>query len=469
MTDTAEAAKSSTATAVEEEPKAKAAEAPSTEDKKDTGAEDKKKKEEAEEGGGKKEEESAKEEMRAVVLHGFGGLKSVKIVKRPQPALADGEVLIRVQLCGVNFQDLMVRQGVTEAPPKTPFVLGFECAGVVEAIADDVEDFKVGSRVVAIADHRAWAELVPVPSKFVYAVPDNMPLQEAAAITLSYAVAYILVHELAAIAPGQTILLHSAGGAVGQAVCALCRHAGNVTVIGVASKCKHDDIRSSVTHLIERGQDVPSEVRKLCPEGVDVVLDCQGGEECNRGYSILKPFGRYVLFGSSNIVTGETKSFFSVAKSWWQVDKVSPLRLHDDNKSIMGFNFRRFLHHQGGEEHVKRVLESVYELWKEGVAKPNIDSTFALEDVTEAMAKMHERRNVGKLLLDLSMEAKPKPTTPAKTKKEDKKETKEEAKDEKKENEKKDNDKKENEKKENEKKEEAAKEDTKEAKAAEEK
>lgn len=384
-----------------------------------------------EEGGqdaGKAGEPEPPKEMRAVILNGFGGLKSVKIVRRPEPALADGEVLIRVQLCGVSFQDVMVRQGVTEAPPKTPFILGFECAGVVAAVADDVENFKVGDRVVALPDHRAWAELVPVPSKYVYQVPEPMPLQEAAAVTLSYTVAYLLVHDLANIMPGHTVLLHSAGGAVGQAVCALLQDIKGVTVVGIASKNKHEDIKASVTHLIDRAGDIHAEVRKVCPDGVDVVLDSQGGEECNRGYTLLKPLGRYILFGSSSIVTGETKSILSVVKSWWQVDKVSPLRLYEDNRGIIGFNLRRLLHHQsGGHEKVRKVVDMVYKLWQSGVAKAHIDSTYALEDVTDAMTKMHDRKNVGKLLLDLSMDPRPRPTTPAKTKKEEKKDDKENA------------------------------------------
>ncbi|WP_235243593.1 zinc-binding dehydrogenase, partial [Escherichia coli] len=146
---------------------------------------------------------------------------------------------------------------------------------------------------------------------------------------------------------------------------------------------------------------------------VDVVLDCQGGDECNKGYSLLKPLGRYILYGPSSIVTGETKSILSVIKSWRQVEKVAPLRLYEDNKAIFGFNLRRLLHCQSnGHEKVRSVVEEVYKLWQAGVVKAHIDSTYALEDVTDAMMKMHERRNVGKLLLDLSMEPKTNPTTP---------------------------------------------------------
>ncbi|MCP6199226.1 zinc-binding dehydrogenase, partial [Klebsiella pneumoniae] len=76
----------------------------------------------------------------------------------------------------------------------------------------------------------------------------------------------------------------------------------NVTVFGVCSKSKHEALKTNnnnIDHLLERGSDYTSEVRKVTPDGVDIVLDCLCGEECNRGYSLLKPMGRYILYGSS--------------------------------------------------------------------------------------------------------------------------------------------------------------------------
>lgn len=140
---------------------------------------------------------------------------------------------------------------------------------------------------------------------------------------------------------------------------------------------------------------------------------------------------------------------------WWQVDKVSPIKLFDDNKSLAGFNLRHLLFQQGKTEYIHRAMEKVFALWSEGKIKPVVDSTWALEDVAEAMQKMHDRKNVGKIVMDPSMEPKPKPATPAKGKnKEDKKkqsstEEKEKDKDSKKdENEKKEEDKKEEKKEE---------------------
>lgn len=376
-----------------------------------------------EQDGAPKTEESAEKtpeeppkEMRAVVLTGFGGLKSLKVLKKPEPTVGEGEVLIRVKACGLNFQDLMVRQGVIDSLPKTPFILGFECAGEIEQVGEGVEKVSVGDRVVALPEFRAWAELVTVPVQYVFPIPADLSFHDAAALTMNYIVAYILLFELGGLTPGKSVLVHSAGGGVGQAVAQLSKTVDNVTIIGVASKNKHEAIKSTIDHLLERGTDYASEVRKLSPDGVDIVLDCLCGEECNRGYSLLKPMGKYVLYGSANVVTGETKSIFSAARSWWQVDKVSPIKLFDENKTLSGLNLRHLLHQQNGAPYVAKIFDKVIGLWKEGKIKPVVDSTYALEDLPEAMQLMHDRKNVGKIVLDPSREPKPKPATPAKGK-----------------------------------------------------
>ncbi|KAF3429681.1 hypothetical protein E2986_02189 [Frieseomelitta varia] len=326
-------------------------------------------------------------------------------------------------LHGLNFQDLMARQGAIDSPPKTPFIMGSECAGDIEQVGEGVENFKVGDRVVALPDHKAWAELVSVPATSVFALPAGMSYLDAAAITMNYTVAYILLFELANLTPGKSLLLHSAGGGVGQAVVQLAKTVKDVTIFGVCSKSKHEALKAAGTidHLLERGTDYSNEVRKISPEGVDIVLDCLCGEECNKGYALLKPMGKYILYGSSNVVTGETKSFFSAARSWWQVDKVSPIKLFDENKTLSGLNLRHLMYQHGSHAFVRRAVERVFTLWNDGKIKPMVDSTWALEDVPEAMQKMHDRKNIGKIVLDPSLEPKPKPATPAKGKTKDKK------------------------------------------------
>ncbi|XP_041376044.1 synaptic vesicle membrane protein VAT-1 homolog-like [Gigantopelta aegis] len=347
-------------------------------------------------------------EMKSVVLTGFGGVKMVKVLQKPEPTAKEGEVLVRVKACGVNFPDLMVRQGVMDHPPKTPVIMGFECSGIVEAVGENTTGFSVGDRVIGFTNYGAWAELAAIPSNHVFKMPDNMSFQDGAALVMNYVTAYVLLFDLANLRKGHSVLVHSVGGGVGHAITQLCKTVEDVTVFGTASSHKHDAIKANVSHLFDHSTDYAQEIRKINSEGVDIVLDCLCAEDTNRGINLIKPMGKYLLYGSSNIVTGETKSFFSFAKSWWQVDKVSPIKLFDENKMIGGFQLRRLVFNQGQHTYVRDIVNKLFALYNSAKINPTVDSVWAFEDVGEAMQKIHDRKNIGKLILDPTAQPKPK-------------------------------------------------------------
>ncbi|KAM9817407.1 synaptic vesicle membrane protein VAT-1 homolog-like [Neosynchiropus ocellatus] len=340
-------------------------------------------------------------EMRVVMLAGFGGLNKLRVSKKAMPEPQEGEVKIHVKACGLNFLDLMVRQGTIDCPPKPPLVPGFECSGIVEAVGEHTKGFEIGDRVVAFSNYNAWAEVVCTPAEFVYKIPEEMTFAEAAGFALNFVAAYMMLFEVARLQRGMSVLVHSAGGAVGQAVAQLCSTVPDVTVFGIASGFKHTAIRDSVTHLFDRNIDYVQEVKKISPEGVDIVLDCLCGENTGKSLCLLKPLGTYVLYGASNMVTGETKSFFSFAKSWWQVEKVNPIKLYEENKTIAGFSLLNLLFKQNKCGLVKSVMDKLLSLYKEEKIHPVVDSLWALEEVKEAMQRIHDRGNIGKLILDI--------------------------------------------------------------------
>ncbi|XP_076012157.1 synaptic vesicle membrane protein VAT-1 homolog-like [Genypterus blacodes] len=340
-------------------------------------------------------------EMRAVILAGFGGLNKLRVARKAMPEPREGEVKIRVKACGLNFLDLMVRQGTIDNPPKPPIVPGFECCGIVESVSENTPGFEIGDRVMAFVNYNAWAEVVCTPADFVYKMPDEMSFTEAAAFSLNFLTAYMMLFEVANLREGMSVLVHSAGGAVGQAVAQLCSTVPNVTVFGIASCFKHAAIRDSVTHLFDRTVDYIQEVRKISPEGVDIVLDCLCGENTGKSLGLLKPLGTYILYGASNMVTGETKSFFSFAKSWWQVEKVNPIKLYEENKVIAGFSLLNLLFRQGKCSLVKATMDKLLSLYEQKKIRPVVDSLWALEEVKEAMQRVHDRGNIGKLILDV--------------------------------------------------------------------
>lgn len=295
----------------------------------------------------------------------------------------------------------MVRQGSIDNPPKLPIVPGFECSGIVESVGENTAGFEIGDRVMAFVNYNAWAEVVCTPADFVYKMPEEMSFAEAAAFSLNFVAAYMMLFEVANLREGMSVLVHSAGGGVGQAVAQLCSTVPNVTVFGIASCSKHAAIRDSVTHLFDRNVDYMQEVQKISPEGVDIVLDCLCGENTAKGLTLLRPLGTYILYGASNMVTGETKSFFSFAKSWWQVEKVNPIKLYEENKVIAGFSLLNLLFKHGKCNLVKSVMDKLLCLFDQKKIKPVVDSLWALEEVKEAMQRIHDRGNVGKLILDV--------------------------------------------------------------------
>ncbi|XP_034046463.1 synaptic vesicle membrane protein VAT-1 homolog-like [Thalassophryne amazonica] len=340
-------------------------------------------------------------DMRAVTLSGFGGLSKLRVTKKAMPEPQGGEVKIRVKACGMNFLDLMVRQGTIDNPPKPPLVPGFECSGIIESVGENTKEFEIGDRVMAFVNYNAWAEVVCTPVEFVYKMPEEMSFAEAAGFSLNFVAAYMMLFEVANLREGMSVVVHSAGGGVGQAVAQLCSTVPGVTVYGIASCFKHAAIRDSVTHLFDRNADYIQEIKKISPDGVDIVLDCLCGETTGKGLSLLKPLGTYILYGASNMVTGETKSFFSFAKSWWQVEKVNPIKLYEENKVIAGFSLLNLLFKQGRGSLVKLVMDKLLSLYKQKKIKPVVDSLWALEEVKEAMQRIHDRGNIGKLILDV--------------------------------------------------------------------
>ncbi|XP_022082199.1 synaptic vesicle membrane protein VAT-1 homolog-like isoform X2 [Acanthaster planci] len=350
-------------------------------------------------------------EMRAVVLQSFGGVNRLKVMKKSIPVPKDGEVLVRVKACGLNFLDLMMRQGSVDDCPRTPFILGTECSGYIEALGTGVENFKVGDRVVAFQRSGTFAEAIAVPAKYVYEMPNKMTYEEGAALGVCYAAAYMMLYEVANLTKGKTVLVHSAGGGVGIAVAQLCKMVDEIKIFGTASTGKHEVIKDKFDHLFDRSAcDYVEAIKKLEPKGIDIVLDCLCGEDTNKGYDLLKPMGKYVLYGIANVVTGETRSFFSYARTWWNVDSVKPGKLWDENKSMSGFQFYHYLFNQGGEERVNIVMNEIFKLHTVNILNPVIDSTYAFEEVGEAMLKMHDRKNIGKILIIPEQEPKPKPT-----------------------------------------------------------
>jgi NADPH:quinone reductase-like Zn-dependent oxidoreductase len=310
-----------------------------------------------------------------------------------------GEVRIRVKACGVNFADVLARLGLYPDAPKLPAVVGYEVAGLIDAVGEGVQR-AVGERVFAITRFGGYSDVVCVPSLAAVPLPESMSYEEGAALPVNYLTAYEMLIQMGSLKHGEHVLIHSAGGGVGLAAIDLCNIIG-AEIYGTASAGKHAMLKSrGVKYTIDyRTQDYEAEVKRLTKgHGVHIVLDPLGGENWKRGYRCLAPTGRLVIFGISDAVAGKSRSILSILQTLLHtpVFSFTPLRLMSDNKAIIGVN----LGHLWDEfELLGTWLRQVLAWYREGKIHPTIAATFPLAQAASAHHYIQDRKNIGKVVL----------------------------------------------------------------------
>src|SRR4051794_35707497 len=248
--------------------------------------------------------------MRAVWITKAGGPEVLAVRECPVPQPGRGEVRIAVRAAGLNFAEIMARQGLYPDAPRPPCVVGYETAGVVDALGEGVREFSVGTRVLALTRFGGHADTVCVPVPQVRAMPDGMTFEEGAALPVVYVTAYHLLFRVGWLRPGASVLIHMAAGGVGLAALQLCRTVPGVVTFGTASAAKHALLRDyGCRYPIDyRAVDYAAEVRKITNgKGVDLVLDPLGGEDWKKGYDLLRPAGMLCAFGFANMASGEKR------------------------------------------------------------------------------------------------------------------------------------------------------------------
>src|SRR5690349_16952557 len=225
--------------------------------------------------------------MKAIWITKYGGPEVLAVRDGPDPEPGPGEVRVRVRAAGLNFADIMARLGLYPDAPKPPCVVGYEAAGVVDALGSGVAGPPVGARVLALSRFGGQADVICIPAAHAVPMPAAMSFEEAAALPVNYITAYHALFRVAALRPGEKVLVHMAAGGVGIAALQLCRTVEGVETFGTASASKHGALRDEGCHhpIDYRTRDYEAEVRGLTGgRGVDVVLDPLGGRDWRKGY-----------------------------------------------------------------------------------------------------------------------------------------------------------------------------------------
>ncbi|WP_137287033.1 quinone oxidoreductase family protein [Halorussus salinisoli] len=322
--------------------------------------------------------------MRTVQVTEFGdsGVLDVTDAEKPDPG--PGEVRIEVEAAGVNFADVMQRQGNYVGGPEPTYVPGMEVAGTVDAAGEGVER-EEGSRVVAMTGRGGYAEYALADADSLFEVPEAMSFAEAAGFPVQFLTAHAVLHEWGGLEAGERVLIHAAAGGVGTAAVQLASAAG-AEVFGTASTDEKLELaeRLGCDHPINYVEEDFREVvaEETDEEGVDLVLDGVGGETFARSLDVLSHFGRVVAYGAASGEPGE----------------VDTTRLLFENKSVIGFHLGNSL-----QRNPQRILQSVPELQQmlaDGDLEVVVGQRFDLEDAADAHAAIENRETVGKVVLE---------------------------------------------------------------------
>ena len=319
---------------------------------------------------------------RQVEVSTLGGPEVLEIVDREVGTPGPGQVRIAVQAIGVNFIDVYFRTGLYPRP--LPFASGLEGAGEVLEVGPDADAFRVGQHVAWASVPGSYATEILAAAENLFAVPDSVPSDVAAAAMLQGMTAHYLIHGCRSTEPGDTALVHAAAGGVGLLLCQMLRNVG-ARVIGTCStEEKAVLVREAGAEEVIRydQEDFPSRTRAWTDgRGVDVVYDSVGQSTFEGSLASLRPRGLLCLYGQSS---GPVPPF--------DLGRLNGLgSLMVTRPSLAHFTASR----AEFEERAGAVLQAV----RSGALDIRIGARFPLQEAAEAHRALEGRRTTGKVLL----------------------------------------------------------------------
>lgn len=297
----------------------------------------------------------------------------------PSPTCDVGQVRIRVAAAGLNRADLLQKAGHYPPPPGASQVLGLECSGVISEVGAG-SSWQVGDRVCALLAGGGMAEEVVVDGRHVLPVPEGLSLAEAAALPEVYSTAWLNLFQLAALKPGEKVLLHAGASGVGSAAIQLCKAFGNPCWVSVGSA----DRLSYCEALGAQGGVVRTDglesLNDFAP--FDVILDPVGANYAKLNMKLLSVDGRWVLIG----LMGGRSTELDLAQMLGKRIQLlgSTLRSRDDQ-------FKADL--------ISELGQQVWPLFTDKRLSPQLARTFAIKDAEAAFAELATNKVSGKLVL----------------------------------------------------------------------
>lgn len=336
--------------------------------------------------------------MKAIVNTRAGTSSTLEVQEWPELSADNDQIRINVKACGLNFADILAREGLYQDAPPFPMVMGYEVSGVIDRVGINVDASLIGKEVIALTRFSGQAEQVLVKPDQIVFKPEKLSFEQAAAIPVNYLTAWMLLVEMGSLKATDTILIHNAGGGVGIAALDIARHIGART-LGTASSGKHD-------FLLKRGLDVAIDYRNsdwvsgvmkaTDQKGVELIIDPLGGKNWKKSYRVLRASGRLGMFGVSEVTDSGLFGKLRLLSLLKNMPIFNPISLMNENKAVFGVNMGRLWHEP---EKVSAWLSKLVEGVESGWLVPHVDRIFTFKEVKQAHDFLENRQNIGKVIL----------------------------------------------------------------------
>lgn len=337
--------------------------------------------------------------MQRVLVRRPGGHEALEPVEEADPAPGPGQYRVRVKAAGVNYADVIVREGWYEAARGLyPLAPGFEFAGVIDGAGPGAEGFRDGDRVFGFTRFGGYSSVQIAEPARLRRMPEGWDFAECAALPAVQFTAYHALFHVAKVAKGETILVHSAAGGVGTALLQQARIAGLRSVAVVGSAAKVATAREfGADAVVVRGPDLWSDVDRAAPEGLDAVFDANGVTTPRPGYERLRPGGRLVVYGFAEMMPrGGRPSWPRLAWNWLRIPRFSPLDMTGKNRAVMGFNV---VYLTERAELAREGFDAIAGWAADGRLRRPLVTSFPAAAAADAHRALESGTTVGKLVL----------------------------------------------------------------------
>ena len=324
--------------------------------------------------------------MYSIVANKYGDPDILEYVKSDSQDIDDKSVKIKVNACGVNFADILTIKGRYQERPRPPFSPGLEISGKIIGIGKNVTEHKVGDLVMSIMKYGGYKSEVVVSSENTYKAPLNMPLDIVAGFPVTYGTAYSALVTSAKIKKGETCLILGATGGVGIAAVEIAKALGSKVIAcgGSDNKLKSCTSKGADYVINYKENILRNELTKLNIKEIDVVIDMIGGQYALDSVKSLKWNGRFVVVGFAS----------------GNIPNIPANRLLLKNASAIGLYWGELAYREPNS--IKKDFLKLEELYKNKLLKPENHKTFKLENASEALHYLLERKNIGKIVLKVN-------------------------------------------------------------------